>query len=318
MRRLLPLAVVTLVVVVVLMAAGFVTMVSLIRSPQAGGSGSCLPTTETADSAGGASAESLSPDQRAIAARIVHLGQQQQVPPRGWQVAIQAGMTESRLSNLSGGDRDSLGVFQMRPSQSWGTPAQVTNVDYAIIKFYAVLRGISGWESQRPGEAAQAVERSGFPDRYHRYEGLAAELVSTVGGQPDPSGCATQPGGGEGGQQALAFAHGQLGRPYVWGATGPDAWDCSSLTQAAWSQANVTVPRVSRQQYDAGQHVPIEQAQPGDLVFWSSNRNPAYIHHVGLYMGNHQVLHAPEPGDTVKISNLWDGGELVPTATRPA
>ncbi|MER7015844.1 C40 family peptidase [Saccharopolyspora sp. NPDC000359] len=307
----------------VLVIAGIVTcalvvVISIPRFPF-GPTGLCLPLSGQAEASGAGQASALTAEQRAIAARIIEIGQQRGLPPRAAQVAIQAGKTESNLTNVYYGDRDSLGVFQMRPSMGWGTPQQVTDVDYAINKFYDVLLEVPGWEQMRPGEAAQRVERSAFPHRYHKWEQLALELLSGAG-ISDPSGCSTMLAGATSGlvDRAIRFARDQLGDDYVWGANGPDTWDCSSLTQAAWRAAGVSLPRVSRQQFHAGHQLPLQQAVPGDLVFWSYDpHDPGAIYHVGLYLGDRQVLHAPQPGDQVKISPLWDGGHLVPTVTRP-
>ncbi|SFE70349.1 NlpC/P60 family protein, partial [Actinopolyspora alba] len=103
-----------------------------------------------------------------------------------------------------------------------------------------------------------------------------------------------------------------------WGAEGPDRFDCSGLMQSAYRHAGLTIPRTSGQQYHAGKHVPVDQARPGDLIFWADAAgNPSAIHHVALYIGNNQVIQAPQTGETVKISDIWDS-ELVPKATRPA
>lgn len=294
---------------------GLVTITTLSTTavpPTSGAStGMCLPGLAS----GGHQAQHLGPAQQGNAQRIIAAAQQRHLPPRASQVALQAALTESHMTNVAGGDRDSIGLFQMRPSANWGTPDELGNVDYQINKFYDVLQSTPDWERLVPGEAAQRVERSAFPGRYHQVEQTAATLLSHVG--VDPSGCGS---GGNGGQkpQVVAFANAQLGKPYAWGSQGPDAWDCSSLVRAAWQQAGIALPRVSQDQYGAGQHVPVAQAQPGDLVFWGSGHNPAAIHHVGLYLGDGRVLHAPDVGQPVKVSPLWDGGELVPTATRPA
>lgn len=262
---------------------------------------------------------SLEPEQLRIAGRIIEIGKQRGLPPRAWQIAIQAGKTESNLRNVSHGDRDSLGVFQMRPSMGWGTPAQVTNVDYAINKFYDVLLDVEGWKDMRPGAAAQAVERSAFPARYHEVEAMAALLVSKQGEVRGVSGCEQLASAGALGTKAIAYAKEQLGDPYVWGAEGPHTFDCSGLTQQAWAAAGVQIPRVAQNQYySGGAKLPINQAQPGDLVFWGNGRNPDSVHHVAIYLGDGKVLHAPQKGETVEITKLWDGGELLPTAVRPA
>ena len=97
-------------------------------------------------------------------------------------------------------------------------------------------------------------------------------------------------------RQAVEFARQQLGKPYVWGATGPNSYDCSGLTQAAWASAGVTLPRTTWDQVNAGMRVARSQLQPGDLVFFYED-----ISHVGLYIGDGQMIHAPKPGDTVRI-----------------
>ncbi|RCW40691.1 NlpC/P60 family protein [Halopolyspora algeriensis] len=263
-------------------------------------------------------AGALGPEQRRIVRRIIEIGKQRGLPPRAWQIAIQAGKTESNLRNVHYGHADSQGVFQMRPSQGWGSVAQVTNVDYAINKFYDVLLTVEGWQDMRPGEAAQAVERSAFPSRYHDAEAMAAHLVSTEGSVSGTSGCESLPSTTLLAGQAIEYAKNQLGKPYVWGAEGPHTFDCSGLTQRAWAAADVQIPRVSQDQYDrGGKHVPLSRAQPGDLVFWGYGRNPDAIHHVAMYLGDDMVLHAPQPGETVERAKLWDGGELMPTVVRP-
>ncbi len=99
--------------------------------------------------------------------------------------------------------------------------------------------------------------------------------------------------------QAIAFAEAQLGKPYVWGATGPDSYDCSGLTQAAWLAAGVEIPRVTWDQVNYGTSVTRDQLAPGDLVFFYDD-----ISHVGLYIGDGQMIHAPKPGDVVKYESI--------------
>ncbi|MEW1914008.1 NlpC/P60 family protein [Kitasatospora sp. NPDC085895] len=95
---------------------------------------------------------------------------------------------------------------------------------------------------------------------------------------------------------AVQFAYAQLGKPYVWGATGPGSYDCSGLTGAAWRAAGVSLPRVSQDQWNAGQHVSKANLQPGDLVFFYSD-----LHHVGIYIGGGKMIHAPRTGKNVEI-----------------
>ncbi|MGH3671358.1 MAG: NlpC/P60 family protein [Pseudonocardiaceae bacterium] len=267
----------------------------------------------------------LDAEQRAIVEQIIAIGKQRHLPPRAWQIAIQAGMTESRLHNLRYGDRDSLGIFQMRPSQGWGSLAQLTDPVYQINKFYDVLLRVPDWENQRPGDSAQDIERSAFPTRYHRWETLAVNVISDVGGNvaeyteascstPLPPGAPSEVAG-----RAIQYALGEVGKPYVWGATGPNAYDCSGLMLRSYEAAGITLPRVARQQYWAGAHVPVRQAQPGDLLFWGyDTSNPDSIHHVAMYLGNGRMVEAAN--QTVPLRQRavsFDEHELMPIAVRP-
>ncbi|MER6832986.1 C40 family peptidase [Streptomyces cellulosae] len=94
---------------------------------------------------------------------------------------------------------------------------------------------------------------------------------------------------------AVAAARSALGRPYVWGANGPSGFDCSGLTQWAYAQAGVALPRTSQAQRYAGRQVPLSEARPGDLVLYRADAS-----HVAMYMGNGQVIHAPYPGAPVR------------------
>ncbi|MBV2357879.1 C40 family peptidase [Streptomyces sp. J2-1] len=104
--------------------------------------------------------------------------------------------------------------------------------------------------------------------------------------------------------QAIAFARAQLGKPCVWGATGPDSYDCSSLTQAAWRAAGVTLPRAAHQLATAGTPVTLAMLEPGDLVlFFDDDR------HVGLCTGDGLMIHAPGPGSTIQEESIYGAGE---------
>jgi cell wall-associated NlpC family hydrolase len=98
---------------------------------------------------------------------------------------------------------------------------------------------------------------------------------------------------------AVSYAYSKLGSPYVWGATGPNAFDCSGLTQAAYRSAGVSLPRTTYAQIDAGRRVSRAELLPGDLVFFYSS-----ISHVGLYIGNGQMIHAPNPSAPVRVAPL--------------
>ncbi|MGW6009856.1 NlpC/P60 family protein [Streptomyces sp. NPDC055210] len=100
--------------------------------------------------------------------------------------------------------------------------------------------------------------------------------------------------------KALAFARAQIGKPYVWGASGPGSYDCSGLTQAAWKAAGVTLPRTTWDQVDTGTTVSVDNAQPGDLVFFYDD-----ISHVGIYIGDGMMIHAPKPGAYVREESIY-------------
>ncbi|MBX6749192.1 MAG: M23 family metallopeptidase [Micromonosporaceae bacterium] len=120
-------------------------------------------------------------EQIANAAIIVAVGIEMNVPVRGHIIAVATAIQESRLINLTTAyDHDSLGLFQQRPSQGWGTPEQVTDPRYASRKFYEKLLTIDGWESMPLTEAAQKVQRSAYPDAYAKHEPAASTLVSAV------------------------------------------------------------------------------------------------------------------------------------------
>ncbi|MEU1907403.1 C40 family peptidase [Streptomyces hygroscopicus] len=101
------------------------------------------------------------------------------------------------------------------------------------------------------------------------------------------------------GRRALAYALNQIGKPYVWGAEGPDSFDCSGLTSTAWAHAGRIIPRTSQEQWRQLPRVPISQLRPGDLVIYYKGAS-----HVAMYAGNGQVVQAPRPGQRVKLSPL--------------
>ncbi|MFD9484666.1 C40 family peptidase [Streptomyces sp. NPDC059991] len=131
---------------------------------------------------------SLPAEQVPNAQTIVATGISLDVPKRGQIVALATAMQESRLRNLGSGDRDSLGLFQQRPSQGWGTAQQIRDPVYASERFYKALLKVKGWQQMTVTQAAQAVQASGFPDAYAQWEPLATALQSAI--------AKTFPGGG--------------------------------------------------------------------------------------------------------------------------
>ena len=107
------------------------------------------------------------------------------------------------------------------------------------------------------------------------------------------------PPGSSKGQAALAFAKAQIGKPYIFGGTGPSGYDCSGLTGAAWSSVGVSIPRTSQAQFGAGSSVSKGDLQPGDLVFYYGG-----ISHVAIYAGGGQIVHASRPGKPIGYAPL--------------
>jgi hypothetical protein len=119
-------------------------------------------------------------EQAANAATIAAVARSRGLPPRATVIALATAQQESRLRNLDYGDRDSLGLFQQRPSQGWGTEAQVQDPVYAAGKFYDGLVRVPGWEVGRLTEIAQRVQRSGFPEAYQQWETMAETLAGAL------------------------------------------------------------------------------------------------------------------------------------------
>jgi hypothetical protein len=120
-------------------------------------------------------------EQMGNAAIIAQVGRDRGLPDRAVVIALATAQQESRLRNLDYGDRDSLGLFQQRPSQGWGTEAQVQDPVYAAGKFYDWLVTVPGWETGRLTDVAQAVQRSGYPELYQQHEAMAVELTAGFG-----------------------------------------------------------------------------------------------------------------------------------------
>ena len=136
----------------------------------------------------------MTAEQARNAITIAQVARDLQVPRRGLQIAIATAIQESKLVNLTGGDRDSGGLFQQRPSQGWGSRAEVTNPVLAARAFFGEaqhtgnpgLLDIPGWQNMPLTQAAQAVQRSGFPDAYAQWEDVAGDITDLLGGDlPD-------------------------------------------------------------------------------------------------------------------------------------
>jgi hypothetical protein len=164
----------------------------------------CVVTASAGSAAGGDGQTDVSVDgaQMANAATISAIGIRRGVPPRAVVVALATAFQESKLENLDHGDRDSIGLFQQRPSQGWGTPKQLSDPRYAANAFYSALLKVPGWQRMRVTDAAQAVQRSAHPEAYERWVdkaevltgaltgGASGAVACVVAGQPDQRGAA--------------------------------------------------------------------------------------------------------------------------------
>jgi len=198
---------VVLVALVVGLVAGLVALAgSLLRAPKPVTAPVCR--AEVADPDGGAALRAeLSPERTANAALVVGLADQRGLPARAATIGIATAIQESGLINIDYGDRDSLGLFQQRPSQGWGTPEQVQDPVYATTKFYDALVEVDGWTELEITDAAQRVQRSGFPEAYADHEGEGRALASSLYGLSPASLMCRLPPVDRTGQDAPAAPH---------------------------------------------------------------------------------------------------------------
>jgi len=148
-------------------------------------------------------------------------------------------------------------------------------------------------------EAARAARRA---RRAQQQASPAPSPAPAPAPSPSP---APAPFGSGGSARAISFARAQLGEPYVWGAAGPSAWDCSGLTSGAWSAAGVNLPHYSVAQYYATTPVSMSSIRAGDLLFWGTTSSPDSIHHVALYIGGGMMIHASRTGQPVQVSSMY-------------
>ncbi|MEU4921129.1 NlpC/P60 family protein [Streptomyces parvus] len=156
--------------------------------------------------------------------------------------------------------------------------------------------------------ARQAAEAKEKAEAEEKAREEAAKESGGGAGSGSGGGTGTGPGSGSGtgssyaakAEKVLAFARAQIGKPYVWGASGPSSYDCSGLTQAAWREAGVTLPRTTWDQVEVGTRVATSDLQPGDLVFFYDD-----ISHVGIYKGDGMMIHAPKPGANVREESIY-------------
>jgi hypothetical protein len=145
----------------------------------------CTVTLAPVDDPGGVQSYSMTPEQADSAATIAGVGSKLGMPSHAVTVAIATALQESGLRNLPNGDRDSLGLFQQRPSQGWGTVAQIADPVYATTAFYQRLHQQPNWRSLEVTQAAQLVQRSAAPEAYARWEPQARATAAALTGEDD-------------------------------------------------------------------------------------------------------------------------------------
>lgn len=152
-------------------------------------------------------------------------------------------------------------------------------------------------QAAREAAAARAQTASVLPDQSQSYPTYSGPASSRA-------------------QVAVKWAYAELGKPYQWGGAGPDSFDCSGLTMWAWGHAGVSLPHSAADQYYSGPHVLFANLQPGDLVFFAYNTaDPSTIHHVGIYVGNGNMIDAPHTGAYVRMEPAYRSDYA--GATRP-
>lgn len=255
---------------------------------------------------------------------------------RAARIAVMTAMTESDLENVDHGDRDSLGLFQQRPSQGWGTPAEIMDPRYATVAFIRRLLAVPGWQQMAPWLVAQVVQRSADStgSNYEANWPGAGRVLAGVLANGDAAGaCGQGTGGLPAGSsrhglppgyvipsgtpvehaEVVRFALAQLGKPYVWAGAGPSDYDCSGLTMAAWATVGVTLVHAASVQQTEGVAVTAADLMAGDLVLvpGSDSPGPGLAGHVGLYLGDGLVISAIDPQYGVAVqtwSTFVSGG----------
>lgn len=240
---------------------------------------------------------------------------------------LQADLASARVGALS------AQLYRMGPASDLsallraGTPDQLadqlTMLDEIAATHQSMISGSKGLLDQYAGQKAPldaliaqeakadadlAAKKSQIQAQLSQLERLRQQAVSAgapvASGGPAPANCPVQAGSGAGGT-AAAYACRQIGKPYVWAASGPNSFDCSGLTMAAWKAAGYTLAHFTGDQWKQTTRVSASDLRVGDLVFYFSD-----LHHVAIYVGGGWVVHAPHPGDHVRLAQMTSTGSV--------
>ncbi len=193
-----------------------------------------------------------------------------------------------------------------------------TAIEAAVTRQLAAVKITKSGTSQLSNllQSAKATEQSLASQREAALAAQAAEAAAAQQSTPPVASYPGQaisfpdsPASSQQGNIAADWALSQIGRPYQWGAAGPYTYDCSGLTMVAWAHAGVSLLHFTGYQWEEGVHVPLDDLQRGDLIFYATdNSDPATIHHVGIYIGGGDMVDAPYTGEDVRIDSIYQPG----------
>lgn len=284
----------------------------------------CAPTSTMYDpvtTGSGSTATFKEPEQVKNAQTIIGIGLARKLSLRDIKIALMVAMQESQLRNVAYGDRDSLGLFQQRPSQGWGTAEQIMNPVYSSNKFYEALEKIKSRDSKSLFEVAIAVQRpnrAAYAKTFGQWDAPATAFLKGVstGSVTLPidvvspnQGCTSLLGDVE---VAVQAALSQNGKPYRWVVPPTKTFDSAELMQWAYAQAGVTLPVTAAAQLKAGPPVSKPGSglakewkavlQRGDLLYWADLSGK--VTHVSMYLGNDEMIDARNVGADVAVSKI--------------
>jgi cell wall-associated NlpC family hydrolase len=194
-------------------------------------------------------------------------------------------------------------VAQDKQDELQGQQSKLQDGQAALVQLKSKVQGELATLVQQAEDERKAREAAAAKAQYEAQLQQAAQAAQQAGWSGGGSGSnatpATPPPSSGDVSAVLAYAYAQIGKPYCYAGAGPSCFDCSGLTMMAWAQAGVSMPHGSYAQQAMFPAVSMSQLQPGDLVFWDG--------HVGIYVGDGSVLHAPHTGTNVQITPIWPG-----------